>query len=78
MERKHAALADFFSGILGIDKDKAQETACKLEHTVDSGLSGKLAEFAEFVRENASGKTAGLIADFREFSAARAQTGIRE
>ncbi|AQQ70900.1 Manganese transport regulator [Limihaloglobus sulfuriphilus] len=46
--RRHRILSDFFTLILGADKELAEENACKLEHHISRELLEDLVEFVEF------------------------------
>ncbi len=47
--RRHEALMDFFVKVLGVDYEEAEETACKMEHTVSGTIIERLIRFVEFV-----------------------------
>ncbi|MCK4413478.1 MAG: metal-dependent transcriptional regulator [Candidatus Eisenbacteria sp.] len=47
--RRHETLRDFFVKILSVDKDIADETACKMEHSLVLPILGRLIHFMEFV-----------------------------
>lgn len=47
--RRHEVLRDFFVKVLFIDKDEAEETACKMEHTVSPNILDRIVRFVEFV-----------------------------
>ncbi|MDO5580453.1 MAG: metal-dependent transcriptional regulator [Planctomycetia bacterium] len=46
--RRHKTLQIFLEKILGIEKEKAQTTACRIEHAIDSEITTRLVEFIEF------------------------------
>jgi DtxR family Mn-dependent transcriptional regulator len=46
--RRHKALTRFFAQALGIDKETAEEDACKIEHVISSLSMDRLAKFVEF------------------------------
>jgi DtxR family transcriptional regulator, Mn-dependent transcriptional regulator len=46
--RRHRVLSDFFTRILGADKELAEENACKLEHHISREILEDLVEFVEF------------------------------
>lgn len=46
--RRHKALKDFFTKILGADETEAEETACKMEHVISSNILEKLIQFVKF------------------------------
>ena len=45
VKRKHELLSSFLSNILGIDRKRAEEDACKMEHTVSPVTMERLAQF---------------------------------
>lgn len=47
--RRHQILRDFFTEVLAVDEDIADEGACKLEHNIPRPIVEKLVEFMEFV-----------------------------
>lgn len=47
--RRHQILKDFFAEVLGVDKDIAEEGACKLEHSIPRPVVERLVDFMEFV-----------------------------
>lgn len=47
--RRHAILKKFFSDILGLPPEQATETACRLEHVVDSGTIERFIIFSEAI-----------------------------
>ena len=47
--RRHEVLRDFFVNVLAIDEAKAEEAACRMEHSVPRAVVERLIGFAEFV-----------------------------
>jgi DtxR family Mn-dependent transcriptional regulator len=47
--RRHEALRDFFTKVLLVDEDAAEEASCKMEHAVSQDILERLIQFAEFV-----------------------------
>ncbi|OGP63729.1 MAG: hypothetical protein A2V65_07025 [Deltaproteobacteria bacterium RBG_13_49_15] len=47
--RKHDVLKDFLLRVLQIDAEKADETACRMEHTMDKISVNKLLKFIQFI-----------------------------
>jgi len=47
--RKHKALTRFFAQALGINKETAEEDACKIEHVISYLSMERLAKFVEFM-----------------------------
>ncbi len=46
-ERKHRLLQEFFSRVLGMDREAASKEACTLEHTVSEDAISRLGSFIE-------------------------------
>ena len=46
---RHKRLKAFLKNMLGVPEKEADETACKMEHTVSSATISKLVRFAEFI-----------------------------
>lgn len=46
---KHQALTSFFAQALGIDRETAEEDACKIEHVISSLSMERLARFVDFM-----------------------------
>lgn len=47
--RRHEALSRFFVDLLGLDPDKGEENACRVEHAVDKEAVDRLVSFMDFV-----------------------------
>lgn len=45
IQERHKLLTDFFSQILKVDKDTAEEDACKIEHIISEETINKIKEF---------------------------------
>ena len=64
--RKHDVLMSFFVNVLGVDKDIAQQAACKAEHALGPEIIGRLLSFIKYVTE--SDKNGRDVAhEFRRF-----------
>jgi DtxR family Mn-dependent transcriptional regulator len=50
IDRRHHILREFLTDILGIDFDKADEEACRLEHAVGAATMDRLLAFMEFIQ----------------------------
>jgi DtxR family Mn-dependent transcriptional regulator len=48
--RRHEILKDFFTKVLDVDEQEAEETACKMEHTVSPLIIDRLVRFIEFIQ----------------------------
>jgi DtxR family Mn-dependent transcriptional regulator len=47
VERRHLAIRDFLTGVLGIPDDWAEATACKLEHVLEPQILAYFVDYAE-------------------------------
>lgn len=68
--KKHEILKSFFVDILGVDRDIAQQAACKAEHELGSEIIAKLLSFIEFVTYS-SKNGRNLTDEFRKFCKSR-------
>jgi DtxR family Mn-dependent transcriptional regulator len=76
--QKHNVLTSFFMNVLGVEKEAAQEAACKAEHALGPEIIGRLLCYSEYVA--ASGKSGRDVGgEFRRFyekrPAGRRRTG---
>lgn len=73
--RKHDILKSFFVDVLGVDKDIAQQAACKAEHALGTEIIGRLLSFIKYVTQ--SGKNGHDVVDeFRRFHKSRSTDKI--
>ncbi len=64
--RRHEIIKSFFVDVLGVDRQTAQQAACKAEHALGPEVISKLLCFSEFFgRQSKNGN--GLIRRFRKF-----------
>ena len=63
---RHTTLKKFFIEILTIDKDIAEEGACKVEHAAPPEVIGRMIDFMKFV-DSCPQIEKGIINKFREF-----------
>jgi DtxR family Mn-dependent transcriptional regulator len=64
--RKHNILTSFFVGVLGVEKDEAQQAACKAEHALGPEIISRLLSFIEYV--TAAGRNGHDVAgEFKRF-----------
>jgi DtxR family Mn-dependent transcriptional regulator len=47
---KHQTLSEFFSSVLGINKEAAEFDACKVEHSVSDHLLNQLIKFIQYIQ----------------------------
>jgi DtxR family Mn-dependent transcriptional regulator len=50
VRQRHALLTAFLADILGLDGERAEENACRIEHVVDDVVLDRLAAYLEFAR----------------------------
>jgi DtxR family Mn-dependent transcriptional regulator len=51
--KKHVTIREFFVNVLGVDNNKADEAACKIEHAIGKEITDKLVDFVkDFKGEN--------------------------
>jgi DtxR family Mn-dependent transcriptional regulator len=48
---KHEALLHFFTQVLGIERDEAEEFACSMEHTIPDHILQRFVRFAEYTEK---------------------------
>ncbi len=48
---KHTVLYEFFANILGVEKEEAQENACRFEHFISEDVLKRLISFIEFNKQ---------------------------
>lgn len=72
--RKHDILKSFFTNVLGIEKEVAQQAACKAEHALGPEVIARLLLFIEFVTKNTE-KGYDLADKFKSFYKKHQKTG---
>lgn len=53
---KHENLSEFFIEVLGIEREEAVETACKMEHIVSDKLFDNMVKLTEYVKSDLKDK----------------------
>ncbi len=53
---KHENLSEFFMEVLGIEREEALETACKMEHIVSDKLFENMVKLTEYVKSDLKDK----------------------
>ena len=66
--RRHEILKDFFTKVLDVEEDEAEENACKMEHAISPTVIDRLVRFVEFVQICPRGGEE-WIGGFRQFCA---------
>lgn len=47
--RRHNVIKDFLQSVLLLDESKAEENACRMEHSMDKGAIDRLVQFIEYI-----------------------------
>ena len=47
VERRHLAIRDFLTGVLGVPSGQAESTACKMEHVLEPEILAYFVDYAE-------------------------------
>lgn len=63
--RRHEALKDFLTGVLGVEEPMAEECACRMEHSVPKQILDRLAGFVEFLASCPDSAGVRLIEEFK-------------
>lgn len=50
ISNRHAVLRDFLVDVLGVERDKADQSACGMEHAVSEEILDRLTRFVDWVR----------------------------
>jgi len=66
VSQKHSVLSDFFHQVLELELKKADQEACKAEHSLAPDTVEKLVLLQQFLTENPKGKRP-LLKDFYRF-----------
>ena len=74
--RRHRILKKFFGEILGLDPEKASETACRLEHAVDEETIERFILFSEAIENRSDARSLQIY--LTEAMAALSEDNFRE
>ena len=66
LDRRHRIMRDFLENILGLEPERADETACGMEHAVERDVLERFTCFLAFMRRCSSGGTR-CLEQFREY-----------
>jgi len=64
--KKHEVIIEFFTDILGLPFNIAEEEACKIEHFVSKETLKRMNKFTEFFKKTFSGKTDFSLDDLQK------------
>ena len=59
VERRHLLIRDFLTEVLGLPMEKAESTACKLEHILEPDVLAHFVAYSEGVQGSGTGKPDG-------------------
>ncbi len=51
VDTKHKALKHFFTGVLGVDEQQAEEVACKVEHAIPGDIKNRLVGLGDYLEQ---------------------------
>lgn len=51
VDNKHKALKLFFTDVLGVNENEAEEVACKVEHAIPSDIKNRLAGLGDYLKK---------------------------
>lgn len=51
VQHRHSILTDFLDKILGYEREKASDIACKMEHTMDPTVANRFKSLTEFLQD---------------------------
>lgn len=66
LDSRHRIMRDFLESILGLDAQRADETACGMEHAVERDVLERFTCFLAFMRRCSTDGT-GCLEQFREY-----------
>jgi len=67
VQRRHDALRKFFVEVLGLEADRANTNACRIEHEIDDVVLRKLGYLAEFIERSGHFDSEQWHVDFARF-----------
>ncbi|MBE0479170.1 metal-dependent transcriptional regulator [Candidatus Aerophobetes bacterium] len=66
MNLRHQALFSFFTEVLGIEPERADDDACKIEHVISEATMKRLVKFVRFIKD-CIGQEGDLLEDFKGY-----------
>ncbi len=76
--RRHEALKEFFTKVLAVDEEIAEEGACKIEHAAPPQIIERLIRFVTFVEDCPRGGSKLIQGFIRECDNGRTEEGCRK
>jgi DtxR family Mn-dependent transcriptional regulator len=64
---RHDILTRFFTEVLGLDRQKAEADACKIEHSISEEAFNRLTVFMQYAETCREGKTPEWLENFHRF-----------
>jgi DtxR family transcriptional regulator, Mn-dependent transcriptional regulator len=65
LTKRHKIFSTFFTEILGMDKDRADDVACRIEHVVDDKIRERFSDFLNYLKEDVMGEEDNIITKFK-------------
>jgi DtxR family transcriptional regulator, Mn-dependent transcriptional regulator len=69
LNKRHQVFSDFFIDILGVDKERAENVACRIEHVIDKEIREVFSEFIDCLKNNVMIEEKNFIEDFKRKTA---------
>ncbi len=78
VSRRHTALKAFLMGVLGIEEELAETSACRMEHAMPRPVLERLAGFVDYLAECPTVDGEKIIREFRRYHAQRSAKGRKK
>ena len=65
LAKRHKIFSEFFNEILGVEKVRADEFACRIEHVVDEKIRERFSNFLSYLRNEVMIEDDNIIKDFK-------------
>ncbi|MBC7189543.1 metal-dependent transcriptional regulator, partial [Candidatus Aerophobetes bacterium] len=77
IDLRHKILFSFFSDILGINPDLADEDACKIEHVISQPTLERLVKFLDFIKTCYKEKD-NLLDNFKKYLSRKKELSLKK
>ena len=64
LAKSHKVFSDFFYDVLGLEKERAESIACKIEHVIERDVRDVFSEFIDFLKEGSFKEEMNVIEEF--------------
>jgi DtxR family transcriptional regulator, Mn-dependent transcriptional regulator len=65
LTKRHKVFSEFFKEILGMDKNRADDVACRIEHVVDDKIRERFSDFLSYLKKEVMNNENNIIAKFK-------------